>query len=173
MNTPAIKTTAMNTTAVSASDTSLFAIPSGRTLINLAIGGCAGLGFWEFFSAVPTALAAGFALEPPELVKSLFQHQLGITLSTTTAKFLHYMTGIIFYPLAFWVLSKLVPNMSLNARGWIWGIATYFIALGLFATLAGQPFLLHTFPILSFMSLVGHAIYGWLAAIVYDRFQNS
>jgi hypothetical protein len=162
-----------DTKMVSSSDTSLFAIPSGRTLINLAIGGCAGLGFWELFSVTPTAWIAEYPLQPPELVKSLFQHQLGLTIGDTNARTLHYMTGILFYPLAFWVLSKLVPDLSLNARGWLWGIATWFIALGFFATLAGQPFLLHNVPVLSFMSLVGHAIYGWFAAFVYDRFQNG
>ncbi|MBA4222809.1 MAG: hypothetical protein C0458_18940, partial [Methylobacterium sp.] len=55
-----------------------FALPSTRTVINLAIGGFAGLGFWELFSAVPTAWFAEYPLEPPELVKSLFAHQFGL-----------------------------------------------------------------------------------------------
>ena len=63
-----------------------FALPSTRTVINLALGGFAGLGFWELFSAVPTAWFAEYPLEPPELVKSLFYHQLGLTISTPTAK---------------------------------------------------------------------------------------
>jgi hypothetical protein len=149
------------------------ALPSLRTLALLSLGGCAGLGFWETFSAVPTALVAGFPLQPPELVKSLFSHQFGLTLSTVTAEALHYLTGIIGYPLAYWFLTRNVISFGKVADGWIWGVITYFIALGFFAPLAGQLFLLRDVPALSFMSLVGHAIYGVLAAIVYERFEQN
>ena len=39
-----------------------FPIPSARTVANLAIGGFAGLGFWELFAAVPTAWFAEYPL---------------------------------------------------------------------------------------------------------------
>jgi hypothetical protein len=147
-------------------------VPSARTIWNLALGGAAGLGIWELFSGVPTPYVAGFALEPPELVKSLLSHQLGLTIDTPTAKGLHYLTGILFYPLAYWVLTKFVLKFGPDANGWIWGIATWFIALGFFAPLAGQPFLLYNLPALSFMSLVGHAIYGWIAVSLFHRLQR-
>jgi hypothetical protein len=60
-----------------------------------------------------------------------------------------------------------------DANGWIWGVITWFIALGFFAPLAGQNFLLYDLPVLSFMSLVGHAIYGWVAVIVFHRLQGT
>ena len=145
-----------------------FALPSTRTVINLALGGFAGLGFWELFSAVPTAWFAEYPLEPPELVKSLFFHQLGLMISTPTAKLLHFVTGFLFYPLGYWVLTRWVKSMGMPADGWIWGVITYFIALAFFAPLAGQHFLLNEVPRLSFMSIVGHAIYGYLAAYVYE-----
>jgi small-conductance mechanosensitive channel len=144
------------------------ALPSSRTVINLALGGFAGLGFWELFAAVPTAWFAEYPLEPPELVKSLFSHQLGITLSTPVAKLLHFVTGFLFYPLGYWVLTRWVKSFGMPADGWIWGVITYFIALGFFAPLAGQHFLLSDVPRLSLMSLVGHAIYGYLAAYVFE-----
>lgn len=145
---------------------------SGRTLWHLMLGGAAGLGFWEFFAAVPTPVVVGFSLEPPELVKSLFQHQLGLDIGIIFARFLHFMTGILFYPLAYWVLSRFVLRFGTHANGWIWGVLTYFIALGLLAPLAGQRFLLADVPLLSLMSLIGHAIYGWLAVLVFDRFEQ-
>ena len=151
--------------------TRAFAIPSSRTVSNLVIGGMAGLGFWEFFSAVPTAWVAGFPLEPPELVKSLFQHQLGLTVSTPDAKLLHFATGALFYPLGYFVLTRWVKSFGMPADGWIWGVVTYFIALAFFAPLAGQSFLLLDVPGLSAMSLVGHAIYGFLAAWVFERLE--
>jgi hypothetical protein len=149
------------------------AIPSVGTLWRLALGGAAGLGIWEVFSRTITDWAAGFPLQPPELVKSLFSHQLGWTLSTPTAELLHGLTGIIGYPLAYFILSRLLPRIGMPAIGWIWGVITYVIALGFFAPLSGNPFLLHTLPVLSFMSLVGHAIYGWVAAEVFETLERQ
>lgn len=151
--------------------TGSFALPSTRTVINLALGGFAGLGFWELFAAGPTAWLAEFALEPPELVKSLFAHQLGLTVSTTTAKMLHFTTGFLLYPLGYWFLTRWVKRFGMPADGWIWGVITYFIALAFFAPLAGQHFLLSDVPRLSVMSLVGHAIYGYLAAYVFETLE--
>ena len=143
-------------------------IPTTRTVLNLVLGGCAALGFWELFSAVPTAWIAEYPLEPPELVKALFHHQLGLEIATPTAKLLHYLTGILFYPLTYFALTRYVRSFGMPADGWIWGVITYFIALGFFAPLAGQTFLLLDVPRLSFMSLVGHAIYGYVGAYVFE-----
>jgi hypothetical protein len=149
------------------------AIPSPATLWRLFLGGAAGFGFWEAFAATATPWVAGFPLQPPELIKSLFQHQLGLSVSDPAAALLHGLTGIAFYPIGYLLLTRLAPRLGVNAAGWIWGVATYFIALGFFAPLAGQSFLLRDVPALSFMSLVGHAIYGWLAAIVFDALEHA
>lgn len=148
-------------------------IPSARTVWHLFLGGAAGLGFWEFFAATFTHWAAGFPLQPPELVKSLFQHQLGVTVSDPMAALLHGLTGLIFYPIGYFMLSRALPSIGMPAIGWIWGVITYFIALGFFAPLAGQPFLVHTLPVLSLMSLIGHAFYGYLAAYVFEHFERQ
>jgi hypothetical protein len=148
-------------------------IPSLGTVWRLTLGGAAGFGIWEVFAATATHWAAGFPLQPPELVKSLFSHQLGWTISTPMAELLHGFTGLAGYPLAYFVLSRLFPQIAMPASGWIWGVITYFIALGFFAPLAGQPFLLHNVPVLSFMSLVGHAIYGYVAALVFEVLERE
>ena len=118
--------------------TAMLPLPSLATLGRLCLGGAAGFGIWEVFAATLTAWAAGFPLQPPELVKSLFQHQLGLEITTPMAELLHGFTGIAGYPLAYFVLSRLMPRVAMPARGWIWGVITYFIALGFFAPLAGQ-----------------------------------
>jgi hypothetical protein len=152
---------------------SLLAIPSPATLWHLVLGGAAGLGVWEIFASSLTHWAAGFPLRPPELVKSLFEHQLRLTISDPAAALLHGLTGILLYPIGYLILSRLFPKLGTSAAGWIWGVITYFIALGFFAPLAGQPFLLHNFPVLSLMSLTGHAIYGYLAAIVFEALERQ
>jgi hypothetical protein len=148
-------------------------IPSARTLVHLMVGGFAGLGFWELFSAVPTAWVAGNPLEPPELVKALIFTWTGIETPTTIAKLLHFITGFLLYPIGYFIQTRWLKSFGMPADGWIWGVATYFIALGVLAPLAGQFFLLRDVPLLSFMSLVGHAIYGWLAADVFERLEKA
>jgi hypothetical protein len=148
-------------------------IPSPATLWRLALGGAAGFGFWEVFSSTATHWAAGFPLQPPELIKSLFQHQLGVSVGQPAAVLLHGLTGLLFYPIGYFVLSRAFPRPGWVFWGWTWGVMTYFIALGFFAPLAGQSFLLRDVPVLSFMSLVGHAIYGWLAALVFERLEQG
>ena len=150
-----------------------YALPTSRTIVNLMIGGFAGLGFWELFAAVPTAWFAEFPLEPPELVKARFYHQFGVSISLPLAKLLHFITGFLFYPLGYWVLTRWMKSFGMPADGWIWGVITYFIVLAFFAPLAGQHFLLNDVPRLSFMSLVGHAIYGWLAAYVFEALETK
>jgi small-conductance mechanosensitive channel len=139
-----------------------------RTFVALFIGGCAGMGFWEMFSSVPTAWLVGFPLQPPELVKSLFQHQLGLTISDVAANGLHFFTGLVGYPIGYFILTRFIVSRGMPLDGWVWGVITYFIALGFFAPLAGQSFLLRDVPLLSFMSLVGHAIYGYIAAYIFE-----
>ncbi len=143
--------------------------PDLRTLALLAAGGCAGLGFWEAWAATVTSWAAGFPLQPPELIKSLFSNQLGVSVSNEWAALLHALTGIVGYPIGYFILTRHIKSFGWPADGWIWGVITYFIALGFFAPLAGQHFLLRDVPVLSFMSLIGHAIYGWLAAWVFEK----
>ena len=147
-----------------------FAIPSARQIVFLMLGGCAGMGFWEGFSMVPTAWVAGIALQPPELIRSLFAHRLGLDVPLTSAIGLHFLTGVLFYPLGYFLLTRGVKRFGLPADGWIWGVVTYVIALGIFAPLAGQRFLLLDVPLLSVMSLIGHAIYGYVTAYVFEHF---
>ena len=147
-----------------------FALPSARQIVLLMLGGCAGMGFWEGFSMVPTAWVAGFPLQPPELIKSLFFNLVGLDVPLTGAIGLHFLTGVLFYPLGYFIVTRWIKSFGMPADGWIWGVVTYFIALGVFAPLAGQRFLLLDVPLLSLMSLIGHAIYGYIAAYVFEHF---
>lgn len=132
------------------------------------LGGFAALGFWEVWANWPTQLAAGYQLEPPALIVTLFHMRFGIELPLVWAKGLHYLTGFLFYPLGYWLLTRIVYLRG-SVIGWTWGVITYFIALGVFAPLAGLPFLLiGDNETLSLMSLLGHAGYGYVLSIVFD-----
>jgi hypothetical protein len=143
------------------------------TLGNLIFGGFAALGFWEVWANWPTQLVAGYQLEPPALIVTLFHARLGVELPLVWAKGLHYLTGFLFYPIGYWLL---IRSVSLNhaLAGWAWGVVTYFIALGVFAPLAGLPFLLiGDNATLSFMSLIGHAGYGYVLSVVFGALESQ
>ncbi|BAT59132.1 hypothetical protein GJW-30_1_01662 [Variibacter gotjawalensis] len=145
------------------------AIPTAWELWALAIGGLAGLCLWEIWANVPTPYVAGGPLEPPTLIKALFQRQIGWEPSTEIAKSLHYFTGVIGYPLGYFLLTRNGVSVGRNVDGWIWGAFTTFIALGLFAVLAGLPFMLWAWGgQLTIMSTIGHTLYGGLAAYVAE-----
>jgi hypothetical protein len=76
----------------------------------------------------------------------------------------------------FWLIVTLVtatrfanPN-TLIARSLSWGSFTWFNALGIMAPIAGLPFLLMDWGgSLSFMSYVGHILFGFLAALIFEQ----
>jgi hypothetical protein len=197
-------------------------IPTAKTLFNLAVGGAAGLLIGEVFARVLTKAVLGYPLEPAGLIDAIFQHQLGIGVNYWVREALHYAVGIIGYPIAFYVISRLIPRWSLvldaivfvtfsagvlfyasrfgfsatHAAFWVfatlviasrfvnpnkglvdaisWGTFTWLNALGIMAPLGGLSFyLLGEGGQLSFMSCVGHIIYGAVAVLVFNRLEGN
>ena len=79
----------------------------------------------------------------------------------------------------FWLIvtvvtaTRFVNRNRLIADCLSWGSFTWFNALGIMAPLAGLPFLLMEWGGgLSFMSYVGHVIYGFTAAYVFETWQK-
>lgn len=145
------------------------AVPGLREMVALIVGGFAGLGLWEIWANVPTAIVAGGPLEPPALIKALFAARLGFEPSDVVAKALHYFTGVVGYPLGYFLLTRNGVSLGRRWNGWIWGTFTTFIALGVFAPLAGLPFMLLAWGgQLTVMSTIGHALYGAMAAHVTE-----
>jgi hypothetical protein len=145
-------------------------VPTRREVTNLAIGGFAGLMAWEVFARAITPQVLGGPLEPAGLIQSLFERTLGFNPTYLGAEALHYATGILFYPLAYWVLTR-VARLGSAAEGLLWGIATWVIALGLFASIAGLPFMLGWIG-LTWMSLVGHVIYAQVAVALFHDLEG-
>jgi hypothetical protein len=137
-----------------------------------------------------------------------------------TAEVLHYIIGIVGYPVAYYAISRTLRHWAIILDGgvwvlftgyvlmtlanssltpgidmfWIvvtlisatrivnknslvadclsWGSFTWFNALGIMAPIAGLPFLLLDWGGgLSFMSYVGHVIYGFTAAFVFELWE--
>ena len=79
----------------------------------------------------------------------------------------------------FWLIvtiataTRFVNPNALIADCLSWGSFTWFNALGIMAPLAGLPFLLMEWGgALSFMSYVGHIIYGFSAAYVFEMLRQ-
>ena len=69
--------------------------------------------------------------------------------------------------------TRFINRNALLADCLSWGSFTWFNALGIMAPLAGLPFLLMEWGgALSFMSYVGHIIYGFTAAFVFEKWRE-
>lgn len=192
--------------------------PDAATVVRLFIGGAAGLAVWELWARGLTPLVLGGPLEPAGLVISLAKRFTGYDLPRFPAEVIHYIIGIVGYPVMYYIVSRMLPRWGLVldlavwaiftaftlvmvATGtltvWVsvfwlivtavtatravnpssliadcisWGSFTWFNALGIMAPLAGLPFLLMEWGGgLSFMSYVGHVIYGFVAALVFEK----
>lgn len=191
----------------------------------LAIAGGIALVVWEIFARYLTAWLLGGPLEPASLVQSLFGNFIGVPIARLPAEALHYATGIVFYPLGYFVVSRVIQPRVPFAREMIWaamaafilimsvdvatltvakpvsvflglmvvaggylashfsssrafadglliGVGTWILALGVFVSLAGIPFMLN-WGGLAWMSLVGHVIYGLLVAATFERLSKA
>ncbi|MCZ8187269.1 MAG: hypothetical protein O9308_12870 [Beijerinckiaceae bacterium] len=106
-------------------------IPGTRTVVNLALGGLAGLLIWEIWARVLTKAVLGYPLEPAGLIDAIFQHNLGLSVNYYLREVLHYAVGIIGYPILYFVISRHLKNWSLVLDAVVFltfslGVAFYF-----------------------------------------------
>lgn len=147
--------------------TTSFAVPSIRELGLLFAGGFAGLVAWEAFANLIAPLIMGGPLQPFGLIVALFKNLLGLDPGRSFAVAIHYMTGIVGYPILYWLLSRLALGTRVVLNGVIWGVITWILALGVFASLAGFPFMLG-FGTITWVSLAGHVAYALVAVAVFE-----
>lgn len=198
-------------------------VPAVPTLLKLFAGGVVGLIIWEIWARVLTKGVLGYPLEPAGLIDALFQHNLGISVNYWVREGLHYIVGIVGYPLAYYVISRAAPKRfglvldlftivyftivyvayiragaatpfmfvfwsavvllilsrfvnkdALIADSISWGNFTWVNALAFMAPLGGLSiFLLGEGGELSYMSCVGHIIYGAVAAYVFEKLEGE
>ncbi|MEL6291097.1 MAG: hypothetical protein AAFQ44_04830 [Pseudomonadota bacterium] len=140
-------------------------VPSSRQFLGLIAGGALGLLLWELSARVLAPQIIGGPMEPAGLIQALAAKMLGLQLGKLPAEGVHYATGLIGYPIGYWILSRIVSFGS-AIDGVIWGVVTWFLALGVFAWLAGFGFLLG-YGNLTWLSLMGHLLYGMAAVSVF------
>ncbi len=143
-------------------------LPQADDLWKLFLGGLIGLMLWELFARFLTPIFVGGPLEPAALIISLLQNLFGVTIPRLPAEAIHYTTGIVFYPIGYWILSRYILTLGTTGDGILWGFVTWILALGVFASLAGLPFMLGFIP-LTWFSLIGHVLYAFTAVTVASR----
>lgn len=143
-------------------------LPGGAMLARLCVGGLVGLLAWELFAQFLTPIFVGGPLEPPALITSLIQHWTGVVVPWELAVAIHWATGILLYPLGYWFTTRWIVSFGTLGDGLLWGVVTWALALGVFASLAGLPFMLGFIP-LTWFSLIGHVIYALLTVVVAER----
>jgi hypothetical protein len=87
-------------------------IPGTATLINLMLGGVAGLAVWEIWARFFTKAVLGYPLEPAGLIDAIANHQFGLSVPYLLREALHYAVGIIGYPVIYYVISRFLRNWS-------------------------------------------------------------
>ncbi|MFM9974134.1 MAG: hypothetical protein ACKVON_06110 [Beijerinckiaceae bacterium] len=110
-------------------------IPSLTSVAKLFAGGLAGLLIWEIWARVFTKLVLGYPLQPAGLIDALFQHNLGISVPWLVRETLHYIVGIVGYPVAYYVISRSIPKYGLVLDVIVWLTFTAGVAA---AALAGR-----------------------------------
>lgn len=138
-------------------------LPSPRVFVALVAGGLAADLAWEAWARLFTPLIVGGPLQPAALILSLFRLPQEYFLH---AEILHVVTGLVFYPLIMWGIRTYLFAGSRLVDGLIIGLFTWVLALGVFAPLAGLPFMLGFIP-LAWMSGAGHLLYGLALSYVF------
>lgn len=131
-------------------------LPNTRTLLRLVAAGLAATVAWELWARIVTRAVIGGPLEPAALILSLFRLPGEFR---PLAEALHLTTGFLFYPLLFLAIVRLLYSGGPLVDGLVIGVVTWVLALGVFAPLAGLPFMLGFIP-LAWMSGIGHVIFG-------------
>lgn len=140
-----------------------FRLPDTRTMLRLVAAGLAATLVWELWARVVTAAVIGGPLEPAALILTLFRLPGEYR---PAAEALHLTTGFLFYPILFLLIRRFVYSGGRLVDGLVIGVVTWILALGVFAPLAGLPFMLGFIP-LAWMSGIGHVVFGLVLSYVF------
>src|SRR5688500_33554 len=79
---------------------------------------------WEFWARVVTAIVIGGPLQPSSLILSLFRLPEAYRL---LAEALHVTTGVLFYPLLFLFVRRVIFSGGTLVDGIVIGVATWIL----------------------------------------------
>ncbi len=152
--------------------TKLSFIPSLDREVRIALGlsGIAALIAFEVFGLLLSPAAGFVVLTPVALAELVITKLFGVTTSGG-AMVLHLLTGLLFYPVGYLFAARPValayaPQTPWWAVGTIYGAIIWLWAVYVMAYLvAGLP-PFFGFTEFTWVALVGHLLFGWVAAAV-------
>jgi len=139
-------------------------------LIALALSGVAASIAFDVFGQLLSPAAGFVELAPVGLAKLVIAKLFGVS-TTGGAYVLHFLTGLLFYPLGYLFAARPVARAFAPRTPWwvvgvIYGVITWLWAVYVMAYLvAGLP-AFFGFSEFTWIALVGHVLFGWVAAAV-------
>jgi hypothetical protein len=122
--------------------------------------------------------ALGFAsLAPVPLARSVLESLFGFS-TDAWANIIHYLTGLVFYPLGYVLVARPIAARLLPQAPWwltatLYGIALWVFALYVMAHLiAGLPAFL-AFNDITWVALIGHVLFTLVAALLLQPGRNG
>jgi len=157
-------------TAAPTTKASFFPTPDRKVLIALVLSGVAATIAFDVFGQILSPAAGFVELAPVALAKIVIAKLFGVS-TTGGATVLHYLTGLLFYPLGYLFAARPVARAVAPRTPWwvvgvIYGVITWLWAVYVMAYLvAGLP-AFFGFSEFTWIALVGHVLFGWVAAAV-------
>ena len=157
-------------TAAPTTKASFFPTPDRKALIALALSGVAASIAFDVFGQLLSPAAGFVELAPVALAKLVIAKLFGVS-TTGGAYVLHFLTGLLFYPLGYLFVARPVARAFAPRTPWwvvgvIYGVITWLWAVYVMAYLvAGLP-AFFGFSEFTWIALVGHVLFGWVAAAV-------
>lgn len=142
------------------------------SLWTMILAGAIGTAAFDLFGQSLSPMLGFANLAPVPLANNVIQVLFGATYRPG-AELLHYLAGLVAYPLGWMVLARPLAARLLPALHWWLTAALYGIVLWIFALyvmahlVAGNPPFL-AFTGITWVALVGHVIYALAAASVVE-----
>ncbi len=141
-----------------------------EVLIALGLSGIAALIAFDFFGQLLSPAAGFVDLTPVVLAELVIAKLFGVS-TTGGAYVLHFLTGLLFYPLGYLFAARPVARAFAPRTPWwvvgvIYGVIIWLWAVYPMAYLvAGLP-PFFGFSEFAWVALVGHVLFGWVVAAV-------
>jgi uncharacterized membrane protein YjdF len=159
--------------AHTAARASAFPRLDARTLVTMLVAGALATVAFDFYGQSLSPLLGMASLAPVPLANSVIQTLFGAP-SEPWAQFLHYVAGMVAYPLG-WMLvarpiaARVAPQLPWWLAATAYGVVLWIFALFVMAHLiAGLPAFLG-FTGITWVALIGHVLFALVAAYVVQR----
>lgn len=144
---------------------------SRRNLLLIVGAGVAGELVFELMAWLIMPQILGRPMQPAMLVMALTQSLTGLGIAKPAAFVIHLAAGAVIFPLGYLLFRHFSKIESWHIAGLVWGIILWFVAQGIFAPLAGRPFMLG-FIAYTWAALIVHIVYTLVVALVFHRLSN-